>query len=336
MRERSQSKPRRRGPKLPLPARDIYDEHFEAMESPYYMIDNTEDIYGTTLSPTQRCYVDPWDLENYDYVRKKVNTTPSNNGGYYDAPISPSPAGEPVETGYYYKSRTDLQDNITSTRMSSSTMPRNRRRSHYQCDLDCCAPSLHRRYNDPYGFYETNDDKYADYMQHMTANLLEEEDFEQTIYNGYGGISSSSSTEPHSSIGDESVSTLMLHTPGFGAVSRKRGLVLPKPAPKLEFPAPPPLPPTYDYCSPYATMPYCIASECYECISQAQRSSLIYASPSTYGSTSIYNTTLGRRPSSSLYGGIYSSKFGLSKKGLLQIDYSCSWNDLDRVISHNY
>jgi len=39
---------------------------------------------------------------------------------------------------------------------------------------------------------------------------------------------------------------------------------------------------------------------------------------------------------SSLYSGIYARKFGLSKKGLLQIDYSCSWNDLDRVMQGHF
>lgn len=71
MRERSHTTPRRRGPKQPLPQDALYnDSSFESQESPYYTIDNTEDIYGTTLLPSQRCYVDPWDLENYDYVRK--------------------------------------------------------------------------------------------------------------------------------------------------------------------------------------------------------------------------------------------------------------------------
>lgn len=155
------------------------------------------------------------------------------------------------------------------------------------------------------------------------------------------GFSSSSSNERHSSIGDESISTLMLHTPGFGAMTaRRRSVVLPKPAPKLEFPAPPPMSPvpSYDpYGNPYATLPYCSVSDCYECL---------YSTPSIYGalggtvagSTSLYggSSTLARRPASSLYGGIYANKFGLSKKGLLQIDYSCSWNDLDRVIRRNY
>lgn len=130
---------------------------------------------------------------------------------------------------------------------------------------------------------------------------------------------------------------------------------LSKPAPKLEFPAPPPsVPPTYDYCNPYATLPCCSVSDCYECLSQAaqqhqQHHQQLYGSHSVYGGTATNTTpdscydcslgptnSLGRRPSSSLYSGIYSSKFGMSQKGLLQIDYSCSWNDLDRIMTRNY
>lgn len=69
MRGRSHTTPRRRGPKMALPT-SCRGNYEEVSESPYYTIDNTEDIYGTTLLPSQRCYVDPWDLENYDYVRK--------------------------------------------------------------------------------------------------------------------------------------------------------------------------------------------------------------------------------------------------------------------------
>ncbi|EDW04385.1 GH19660 [Drosophila grimshawi] len=86
-------------------------------------------------------------------------------------------------------------------------------------------------------------------------------------------------------------------------------------------------------------MPYCSLPDCDEC--QQQATSLIYAAPST-----LYGTLAGGRvatqydstsPSdSSLYAGIYARKFGLSKKGLLQIDYSCSWNDLDRVMGRQY
>lgn len=95
-------------------------------------------------------------------------------------------------------------------------------------------------------------------------------------------------------------------------------------------------------------MPYCSLPDCQEC--QQQATSLIYAAPSTlYGTLAGVAGRGGRggggnqgitpcdSPSdSSLYAGIYARKFGLSKKGLLQIDYSCSWSDLDRVMGRQY
>lgn len=42
----------------------------ERKDGQYYTIESTEEIYSTTLSAKQRNYIDPWDLENYDYVRK--------------------------------------------------------------------------------------------------------------------------------------------------------------------------------------------------------------------------------------------------------------------------
>lgn len=177
--------------------------------------------------------------------------------------------------------------------------------------------------------------------------------FHLEFESGGGGSSSPSSTERNnSSCGTSSVSSLMLHTPGFGAAaSNRRRLVLPKPAPRLEFPAPPP----YDYCIS-TTCPclensnnyYTLSSSCPECS----------LTPTT---TPDYNFSI-YSPLSSIYGGIrgvdgslygvgsgcggggggksslcsyntYSSKFGLSKKGLLQIDYSYNWDDLDRYIA---
>lgn len=44
----------------------------ERKDGQYYTIESTEEIYSTTLSAKQRNYIDPWDLENYDYVRKWV------------------------------------------------------------------------------------------------------------------------------------------------------------------------------------------------------------------------------------------------------------------------
>lgn len=137
---------------------------------------------------------------------------------------------------------------------------------------------------------------------------------------------------------------------GYGTAPhprRKRSVAAPTPTsktvdrPQIEFPAPPPLSPAYDYCNPYATLPYCSLPDCQEC--QQQATSLIYAAPSTLYGTLAGAGRRGRGGSqcdspsdSSLYAGIYARKFGLTKKGLLQIDYSCSWNDLDRVMGRQY
>lgn len=83
--------------------------------------------------------------------------------------------------------------------------------------------------------------------------------------------------------------------------------------PQLQFPPPP-----YDY--PYEDPDESDAQTVMEC----QECSLSYDSGNIYGSSSselyypqpIYNTSPP-------------SHFSLSKKGLLQIDYSCNWNYLD-------
>uniref|UniRef100_A0A1I8Q8Q6 Uncharacterized protein n=1 Tax=Stomoxys calcitrans TaxID=35570 RepID=A0A1I8Q8Q6_STOCA len=345
MRERSYTTPRRRGPKQPLPQDALYndDSSFEQHESPYYTIDNTEDIYSTTLLPSQRCYVDPWDLENYDYVRKKIGDSPSPRG-YYNSSTSPSPPiEEPIHSPYFYE-----REPIELAPRMASTMPRKSRTSHYKCQMDCCNPKPSR----PSGIYEIGRrDNYDDYMiSHMAQkfqNGFNLEDVEQNIYRGYGGASTSSA-EPHSSLGDGDYlsATIPRKSSNYGHLSPKRNF--PKPAPKLDFPAPPiSVPPSYDYCNPYATLPCCSITDCYECLSQATQQlqqHQLYSSRSIYGPSispdSCYDCmptqSLGRRPSSSLYSGIYSSKFGMSKKGLLQIDYSCSWNDLDRIMTRNY
>ncbi|EDV36189.1 uncharacterized protein Dana_GF12076, isoform B [Drosophila ananassae] len=382
MRERSQTTPRRRraGPKQALPGTS--SEGVGALESPYYTIDNTEDIYGTTLLPSQRCYVDPWDLENYDYVRKKIDDVTVGHLG--DEPtygtghsLTPSPT-------YGYGAG------------MSATMPRphteTRRVSRAQCQLECCVPQRSRRRSrsarkEP--LYTARSDiygapsRYEDYMATMTRELhlndgeeeygereeVQPEDIygeeQRQLYNGFGGFSSASSTEHPSSIGDEmtypvaqrrattlqrrsvpsQVARNNINPMGYGTAPhprRKRsGKAVTSQAtpPQIDFPAPPPLSPAYDYCNPYATLPYCSLPDCSEC--QQQATSLIYAAPSTLYGT-LGGGQRGASPhssgggDSSLYSGIYARKFGLSKKGLLQIDYSCSWNDLDRVMQRHF
>ncbi|XP_017069531.1 uncharacterized protein LOC108106798 [Drosophila eugracilis] len=385
MRERSQTTPRRRrtGPKQALPGSS--SEGVGALESPYYTIDNTEDIYGTTLLPSQRCYVDPWDLENYDYVRKKIDDVTGHEA------VEPAyGTGNSLTPSPTYGYGMGIGENSGRGGMGvgmSATMPRphtqSRRVSRAQCQLECCVPQRTRRRSrsarkEP--IYTARSEvygapsRYEDYMATMTRQLQldhgeEEEEPEdlygeeqRQLYNGFGGFSSTSSTEHPSSIGDEQplpqrrAATLQRRSvpsqlnkgnnniPSYGTAPhprRKRSgkttsLVAP---PKIDFPAPPPLSPAYDYCNPYATLPYCSIPDCSECHQQ------IYAAPSTLygtmgggmdGSRMRGSSPHSSGGDSSLYSGIYARKFGLSKKGLLQIDYSCSWNDLDRVMQRHF
>ncbi|XP_077302932.1 uncharacterized protein LOC143923231 isoform X2 [Arctopsyche grandis] len=53
-----------------------------------------EDVV-TSKSPSSRVYVDPWDLENYAFMRRHLEETP--------VPSTPqSPAGEPASSNFYY------------------------------------------------------------------------------------------------------------------------------------------------------------------------------------------------------------------------------------------
>lgn len=106
------------------------------------------------------------------------------------------------------------------------------------------------------------------------------------------------------------VSTLQLHTPGFGARA-SGGIVLPKPVPQIQFPAPPPI--SEDIYYPNSILQddnYCSFADCYEC------------GNIPIGALNPYTTHYPTH------------RFGLSKKGLLQIDhlYSLNWNNLDRFI----
>lgn len=159
----------------------------------------------------------------------------------------------------------------------------------------------------------------------------------------------SSSTERNSSCSRGStVSTLQLHTPGFGVQSHHQ-IVLPKPEPHIEFPAPPPPPlphhsSAYEYytnvSAPSSSSQY--DSRCYECVDDPHM--LYGTNPNTPKVQRRPQRRLRRSTSTSnLYEyfmdyeePIYYERFGLSKKGLLQIDYSCNWNNLQRMITSKW
>lgn len=113
--------------------------------------------------------------------------------------------------------------------------------------------------------------------------------------------------------------------------SGQRNIVLPKPKPKINFPGPPsPSPPPpeqlyehYNFLEIESTSSvsdtdyYCTISDCYECMNSIE-------------SIPIYDATTTERISKCFtYSPPY---FALSKKGLLQIDYSCNWNNLHYYI----
>lgn len=99
--------------------------------------------------------------------------------------MSPSPVEEPIHSPYYYERET-----VELTPRMASTMPRKRRTSHFQCQLECCNPKPHSRR--PSGIYDVGRrDNYDDYMiSHMAQkfqNSFNLEEVEQNIYRGYGG-----------------------------------------------------------------------------------------------------------------------------------------------------
>lgn len=115
-----------------------------------------------------------------------------------------------------------------------------------------------------------------------------------------------------------------------------RSIVLPKPEPQIEFPAPPPPPSSaYEYYTNVSVPSSHYDSRCYECVDEHMP---LYATNPTMARQK--RRTGRSTSSSSIYGYVmeveepqYFERFGLSKKGLLQIDYSCNWNNLQRMIT---
>uniref|UniRef100_A0A182TFR8 Uncharacterized protein n=1 Tax=Anopheles melas TaxID=34690 RepID=A0A182TFR8_9DIPT len=68
-------------------------EYDSAEESDYVRRAIFEDGPNTIFN---RRYVDPWDMENYVYIRKQVMDPTS------ESEVPPSPAGEPIQSKFYY------------------------------------------------------------------------------------------------------------------------------------------------------------------------------------------------------------------------------------------
>lgn len=64
---------------------------------------DSEGTLSTKNSSSPRNYIDPWDLENYDYIRKRMDPK--------DFSSSPSPAGEPLDASFYYTTPYEPREN---------------------------------------------------------------------------------------------------------------------------------------------------------------------------------------------------------------------------------
>ncbi|XP_055621645.1 uncharacterized protein LOC129765392 [Toxorhynchites rutilus septentrionalis] len=345
------------------------------------------DTLGMTDKIFSRRYVDPWDLENYVYIRRQVLDPTS------ESEIPPSPAGEPIQSKFYYvpgdledchecgpeivsplkehmiHDELDDDDDVEDEDVDGQEEDEEEEEDVMDDELE--ADELDVENEDEEGFYSERYDV-----------VMEEDSIagDELVYSSYTDLDSSSPDHPSSC--DSTMSTLRLHTPGFGKTSR-RPIVLPKPVPHLEFPGPP----SYDYyeasccymplspaipphhiplLEPPTVSPsiasggdYYALNDCFECARQEVDHIPLYATSRQTSpmhrrsrSVSVASMSVARRPS---HIGIsppvmdpatavsiaatnanvcYTPQhFSLSKKGLLQIDYSCNWDNLDRYIA---
>uniref|UniRef100_A0A182N3I8 Uncharacterized protein n=1 Tax=Anopheles dirus TaxID=7168 RepID=A0A182N3I8_9DIPT len=223
-----------------------------------------------------RRYVDPWDMENYVYIRKQVLDPTS------ESEVPPSPAGEPIQSKFYYVPG-ELNDGGLDCHDCSSVelidpefdspaighdedgeeqgvvlLPEDVRHDgepHLRHPMDDERPSEveeeeHEEGDDGVEEVEqAEDDEDEDGFYTERYDTVMDEDSiggdDEHVYSSYTDLETSSTEQPSSC--DSSMSALRLHTPGFGkSASSRRPIVLPKPLPQLEFPGPP----SYEYYEP--------------------------------------------------------------------------------------
>lgn len=336
------------------------------------------DSLGPVDAIFSRRYVDPWDLENYVYIRKQV-LDPN-----LETEVPPSPAGEPIQSKFYYvpgdmESCRECSAEIVSPAKICDHDLDDEEDDGIDDDLEVDELDV---VDDPDGFYTERYD-----------TVMEEDSIagDEHVYSSYTDLETSSADHPSSC--DSPMSALRLHTPGFGkTATSRRPIVLPKPLPQLEFPGPPSYEPYYEpSCCPYMPLPppvpphhphaalmdvpdasgnyYSLAPvpapDCFECArAEVVDHVPLYATGGRQSqnhspirrrsrSASVVSMSLARRPSLVSVGGgapvdpttavsiaatnanvCYTPQhFSLSKKGLLQIDYSCNWENLDRFIT---
>ncbi|XP_053681322.1 uncharacterized protein LOC128732177 [Anopheles nili] len=215
-----------------------------------------------------RRYVDPWDMENYVYIRKQVLDPTS------ESEVPPSPAGEPIQSKFYYVPG-ELNDGGLECRDCSSAEliePDFEPDLHHGAAERQLALAMPQDVLDGELRHESMDDQPSEIEEDERQDEGEEEGIgaeddddedgfyterydtvmdedsiagDEHVYSSYTDLETSSTEQPSSC--DSSMSALRLHTPGFGkSASSRRPIVLPKPLPQLEFPGPP----SYEYYEP--------------------------------------------------------------------------------------
>uniref|UniRef100_A0A182YL58 Uncharacterized protein n=1 Tax=Anopheles stephensi TaxID=30069 RepID=A0A182YL58_ANOST len=235
-------------------------EYDSAEESDYVRRAIFEDGPNTIFN---RRYVDPWDMENYVYIRKQVMDPTS------ESEVPPSPAGEPIQSKFYYVpgelngnglecrdcSSAELIDPEFETDAQGEEMERESAVLLPEDELDG-EPHHHPMDERPSEVEDEEaeeqmhgeDDEDEDGFYTERYDTVMDEDSiggDEHVYSSYTDLETSSTEQPSSC--DSSMSALRLHTPGFGkSASSRRPIVLPKPLPQLEFPGPP----SYEYYEP--------------------------------------------------------------------------------------
>uniref|UniRef100_A0A182PZR7 Uncharacterized protein n=1 Tax=Anopheles farauti TaxID=69004 RepID=A0A182PZR7_9DIPT len=239
-------------------------EYDSAEESDYVRRAIFEDGPNTIFN---RRYVDPWDMENYVYIRKQVLDPTS------ESEVPPSPAGEPIQSKFYYVpgelnggglecrdcSSAELADPDFESDMAHEEnqsvvmLPEEVRHEaephrHLHPMDDRPSEAEDGQEDDGVEVERAEDDEDEDGFYTERYDTVMDEDSiggDEHVYSSYTDLETSSTEQPSSC--DSSMSALRLHTPGFGkSASSRRPIVLPKPVPQLEFPGPP----SYEYYEP--------------------------------------------------------------------------------------
>ncbi|XP_050089810.1 uncharacterized protein LOC126573985 [Anopheles aquasalis] len=239
-------------------------KEYDSAEEPEYVrrASILEDAPTTIFN---RRYVDPWDMENYVYIRKQVLEPTS------ESEVPPSPAGEPIQSKFYYVpgelneldcqecSSVEQDEYDPDFSEAAMVLEHERRLAEEVQAVDGLPGDMLEPVDkddrilgvgEPGSGLEEGEEEEEDEEGFYTERydtVMDEDSIagDEHVYSSYTDLENSETEQPSSC--DSSMSALRLHTPGFGkSASSRRPIVLPKPLPQLEFPGPP----SYEYYEP--------------------------------------------------------------------------------------